>query len=102
NIDNPLIHMGLEPASVFLEKTYSSVLNLHRIERILQNKSGQKIYSKLTRSEFFLRKFRLSGIVAIFFRLFRRLIERHLLGERPSLRVFDLYRLCLLCTFRDG
>ncbi|MDR1454230.1 MAG: glycosyltransferase [Tannerella sp.] len=38
HIDNPLVHLGLEDASVFIAKTEKAVANLRKIDGILQEK----------------------------------------------------------------
>jgi hypothetical protein len=50
------------------------------------------------RSKLALQKFRLTGFAAMIFNLLRQPMKQHLLGKHPSLRVFDLYRLGMLCS----
>jgi len=98
HIDNPLIHLGLENASDFLEKTENGIKNLYRIELLLREIYLEYInHSRLMRTKLFLQKFYLTGIVAKLFCIFHKWMKNNLLGNNPSLKIFDLYRLGLLC-----
>ena len=98
HIDNPLIHLGLENASDFLEKTENGIVNLYRVELLLREKYPEYInHSRLMQSKLFLQKFHLSGSVLKIFKIMRRQMKNNLLSKNPSLFVFDLYKLGLLC-----
>jgi GT2 family glycosyltransferase len=100
HIDNPLIHLDVETAAEFLEKTANGIKNLHRIELLLREKYPEYIsHSRLMRSKLFLQKLHLSGLVAKLFNIMRRPMESYLLRKKPFLKIFDLYRLGLLCSF---
>jgi len=99
HIDNPLIHLGLESASVFLEKTANGIKNLYRIELLLRENFSEYInHSRLMRTKLFLQKFYLSGLYSILFGMLRRPMKNNLSGKNPSLVIFDLFRLGLLCA----
>jgi len=98
HIDNPLVHLGLESASDFLEKTANGITNLHKVELLLRDKYPQYLeHSRLMRSELFLQRFHLSGFVSKLFNILHQRMKNNLLSKKPSLTVFDLYRLGLLC-----
>ena len=98
HINNPLIHLGLESASDFLKKTENGVKNLYKIELLLREKYPDYInHSRLMGSKLFLQKYYLLGVAAWLFRLFCRQMKNNLLSKKPSLLIFDLYRLGLLC-----
>jgi len=98
HIDNPLIHLGLENASDFLRKTENGIANLYKVEMLLREKyPGYINHSRLMRSKLFLQKFHLTGVAAWLFRLLRRQLKNNLLSKNPSLLIFNLYRLGLLC-----
>ncbi|MDR2058105.1 MAG: glycosyltransferase [Dysgonamonadaceae bacterium] len=98
HIDNPLVHLGLEDADVFVAKTEKAVANLRKIEKILNEKYPRYVnHSKLIRMELKLRKWRLIPLAAIVFLIFKHLIKSNLLSKRPSLFLFDLYKLGTLC-----
>jgi glycosyltransferase involved in cell wall biosynthesis len=99
HIDNPLIHLGLESAFDFLEKTVNGIANLHHVELLLCEKYPEYInHSRLTRTKLFLQKYHLSGFVSKLFSIMRKPMKTYLLREKPSLLIFDLYRLGLLCN----
>ena len=98
HIDNPLIHLGLESAADFLKKTEKGIANLHKVELLLREKYPEYInHSRLMQSKLFLQKFHLAGTTARLFRFLRKQMENNLLSQHPSLLIFDLYRLGLLC-----
>ena len=98
HIDNPLIHLGLESASDFLEKTENGIKNLYRIELLLRENYPEYInHSRLMKTKLSLQKIHLSGFVSKLFGKMRRLMKKNLLSKNPSLMIFDLYRLGLLC-----
>jgi glycosyltransferase involved in cell wall biosynthesis len=101
HIDNPLIHLGLEDADVFIAKTEKAVANLRRMDEILQEKCPASVnHSSLVRIERSLRKWRLVSMAVTVFVIFEPLIKRNLLSKRPSLFLFDLYKLGTLCRLR--
>lgn len=99
HIDNPLIHLGLESASDFLEKTENGIVNLFKIEKLLRKKYPEFVgHSRLMRSKLLLQKLHLLRLTAMLFNCLRLRMKSHLLRTKPSLRIFDLYRLGLLCN----
>jgi GT2 family glycosyltransferase len=99
HIDNPLIHLGLENASVFLEKAKNAISNLIKIEHLIKEKYPKHAkHSNLMKTKFTLEKLHLVHLFSIIFKINSGLMKKHLLGNNPSLRIFDLYRLGLLCT----
>ncbi|MDR2086575.1 MAG: glycosyltransferase [Dysgonamonadaceae bacterium] len=98
HIDNPLIHLGLEDAAVFIAKTENAVANLRRIDAILQEKCPEPVnHSLLIRTEQRLKKWGLLPLTAAIFTVFKPLLKRNLLSKKPSLFLFDLYKLGTLC-----
>jgi glycosyltransferase involved in cell wall biosynthesis len=98
HIDNPLIHLGLESASDFLEKTTHGMMNLYKVEMLLREKYPEYLnHSRLMQSKLFLQKYHLSGLASTLFTFVHRPMKSYLLKKKPSLIVFDLYRLGLLC-----
>lgn len=98
HIDNPLIHLGLENAFEFLKKTESGIKNLYRVELLLREKYPEYVdHSRLMQSKLFLQKLHLIGFVSKLFSTIRQPVKNYLLSKKPSLMVFDLYRLGLLC-----
>jgi len=98
HIDNPLIHLGLESASDFLEKTENGIKNLYRIELLLREKYPESLaHSRLMQSKLTLQKYHLGGLTSKLFNILRKSMKSYLLSGKPSLKIFDLYRLGLLC-----
>ena len=87
HIDNPLIHVGLEPNDVFLKKTETALHTLKRIESRMQGQSA------LLQCVGKLRKWHIVWIVKCFYKLFRNYLRRNLLGPHPSLKAFSFYKL---------
>ena len=93
HLDNPLLHIGLEPAGVFLAKTRQGIQNL----AFLEKSRSQRIDTRLLQAYRTLRRYRAAVPICWFLRPLRPLLERQLLSARPSLRLFDWYKLsCLL------
>ena len=94
HIDNPLVHLGLEDAITFLQKTDNGTHNLRIMDQILQNNYPQYVnHSKLIRAQKTVDKLKITPLVGFFLSVFKPLIKRNLLGKYPSLFFFDLYRL---------
>ena len=94
HIDNPIYHDGLESTEIFLQKNRKKPLK----NLVLLIKSGKiedeiKLYSvwkKIHRSG-------LAGLYRFYCRWRKKAWRRHLFNSsNPSLRRFDLYKLCLL------
>ena len=89
HLDNPVLHDGLEPAAVFLEKSQQAVRNL---AYVLQNKDlGAD--SRLAQTALRLRRLGLAAAVRETLAALEPVLRRNLGGTTPSLRCFDLLRL---------
>ena len=91
HIDNPVIHLGLEPAADFIKKTKQGVRNLYRLYQSQETQPD----SKLIRSYELLKKFGLRFVFYKSFQLMKDTVLENLLSPDPSLRYFDLYKLYL-------
>lgn len=99
HIDNPLIHLGLESADIFLNKTENSIRNLQKINHILQSKYPEYYnHSNLLKTKKRIDKFRMSFFIKQFFRISKSLLKKNLLGKNPSLFLFDIYKIGFLCS----
>ena len=98
HIDNPLIHEGLESAQVFLEKTEQGVQNLKMLLTKNPKYVGLNEEVKLVKGYNLLVKLGLAKIFAFKFKLVKGLMEKNLRSKNPSLRVFDFYKLGILCS----
>ena len=99
HINNPVEHTGLEDSELFIEKTKVALENLYQITHALLGGKKEFVeqvhflnkYSKITKY-----------ISAMFFRLFYKIscraIEKNLLGKKPRLFWFDMYKLGFYST----
>jgi len=92
HIDNPLLHEGLEPNEIYLEKTERAMETLHEIASRIDDKSQLLIHYK------FLQRLHLVKLTAFIFRLTSRLLYSNLTSEHPSIRLFQLYKLGYFCS----
>lgn len=97
HIDNCLIHIGLETNTEFLQKTTQGIENLFAIYQKLENENhfieDVKILSFFSR----LQKYKLTWIIGQFFGFCRFFLRKNLESRFASLRIFDFYKLGLLC-----
>ncbi|NJK86510.1 MAG: hypothetical protein HC906_11610 [Bacteroidales bacterium] len=98
HIDNPLIHIGLEQNGFFLEKTRESIKNLKYIAGI---NNHEKVFVKDIKLLYYYKLSERSGmkkIIRLFFNSWVHKLEQNLMSEKPSLFVFDLYKLGYMCS----
>ena len=90
HIVNPVIHLGLENNSVFLQKSIESInttLHLEKMDKIpVDYRPIQKYYH-------FLRKTKSTKVFIKIFSIVEPLILRNLNSNYPCLTLFDVYRL---------
>ncbi len=97
HIDNPCLHLGLEPCFDYLQKSEQSVINL---TKLMQN--APDLRKDLERSVRVLRVFRivrffrLTLLLRWVFRVVNPIIRSGLCSRHPSLIMFDIYKLALL------
>lgn len=102
HIDNPLCHIGLDATPVLLEKMQHSLHNLHLISNFTRQDPQFAQTVKILCVFRFLNKWKLTRMMASLFRKFQHPLERNLYSEKPSLLLFDLYRLAYLCHIHHG
>ncbi len=88
HIDNPLEHIGLEPVDVFLKKTKQGLENL-----AILWKAGKPVETKLLAMYQPLHRLGFGGLLAWLFSKTEDRLLKNLKSPRPSLRLFDLYKL---------
>lgn len=95
-IENPLIHKGLDENTLFLQKTGAATRNL-----LLMYKTGRYPYlqyeSKLLKTFLLIEKIKLTSVLALIFTVFSSVIERLLCSPKPSLVLYDLFKLGTIC-----
>jgi glycosyltransferase involved in cell wall biosynthesis len=97
HINNPCIHLGIEPCFEYLAKSEHGIVNLVRLLRIVPHQ--KKDLQRNIRLLKYYRYFRLVGLaypLRWFFRVFNPIIRRLLCSTRPSIFLFDLYKLGLM------
>lgn len=90
HLDNPVLHLGLEPADVFLAKTREAIVNLAKLGAA--NTPGVA-ESGLLRLAQRLRAGGLAGPTQAALRALEPRLLRNLRGPAPTVRLFDLWRL---------
>ena len=86
HIDNAYVHQDIETTEIFLEKTRQGIENLALLGLKNPNLGSRllKLFRKISS---------LSPLLALLFRIARRPMERQFHSSRPSLLLFDLYKL---------
>lgn len=95
HIDNPVIHLNLESNEAFINKSQlalQNLLNFYQKGHISAN--SVKILEKYLQ----LKKYGGLFIIRGFFKLFKKTLLQNLNSPKPSLFLFDLYRLGYLST----
>jgi glycosyltransferase involved in cell wall biosynthesis len=93
-IENPTFHQNLETSEVFLNKTQTSLENL---VALYNSDKISKDESKIINAFELLKKIKLIRFAGSIFNKNKRKIERNLLSEKPSLFLFDIYKLGYFC-----
>lgn len=96
HLDNPLLHLGLEPAPIFLEKTRQSVCNL-----IYLAQQGVQPRTRLGDIAFYIQRSGLAPLFSNLYRLFKPTLQKILSGNNPSLWALDCFKLGEYFTFAN-
>lgn len=87
HIVNPLIHNGLEPNNIYMEKVEKSLLALRQNEGKLQTSSTMlKAYTKVERLH-------LVPLIRLWHKIFGLPLRRNLCSTHPRLYLFNIYKL---------
>lgn len=92
HIDNPLIHTGIDRNEDFLHKTETALLTLTGLDGLMQREAGPSRTLRL------LQRWHLHRVAYGLFQLTRPMLRHNLLGNRPNLLVFKLYKLGYYAT----
>lgn len=87
HIENPLVHNGIDPSAVYLKKVETSLRVLNRLGEPLQSASP------LVRMMRRIQKVGLLPLYRLFYRLFQKRLYANLIGLKPSMFLFKLYKL---------
>lgn len=93
HLDNPVLHLGLEPAAAFLAKTREAVTNL---VKLAQAGAPGTTDSRLWHLAQRLRRWGLATVVCRILTALEPMLLRNLHSVTPSVRFFDWWRLLLV------
>ena len=101
HIDNGLIHEGLETNKEFLNKTKLGVENLSKLcDRVTDKRTFSQTV-RILRTYNYLKFFRLTGLLALFYIRYRDRIEIRLESGSISVLLFRFYKVAMFCTYRE-
>lgn len=95
NIDNPLLHLGIDLSERFLAKSLMAVEKYLDVPIFQSDELVQEV--QIFRVYRLVRKMRMDGLVAWKFWILEKMLHKNLTGGHPSLFWFDFYRLGHLC-----
>ena len=87
HIDNPLVHLGLEDAPLYLSKTETALRTLARLS------TEQQQHIRVSALALRLSRLHLLPLLRLLFRAAAPLLRANLLGAHPSLTLFAFYKL---------
>jgi glycosyltransferase involved in cell wall biosynthesis len=97
HLENPVYHLNLETSTVFLNKTKTALENLSFLH---DSKKITKDSSKIIASFVRLKRLKLLFFFNFLFKKTASKIEENLVSEKPSLFLFDLYKLGFYCSLK--
>lgn len=97
HIQNPATHLVYEETNDFLQKTESSLQNLWKIYQNITEKEEFIHDIKILRYLENIQRNRLLTLTCFSLGLCRNMMHRNLFSSHPSLIVYDLYKLNILC-----
>ena len=97
--ENPTFHLNLETSEIFLEKTKTALENL---AFIVASTKTMRIDSKVLSAYSLLKKNGLAGLASLIFEKTETLLKYNLLSQRPSLLLFDLFKLGYFCKLQSA
>lgn len=99
HLDNPLLHLGIEPRSVFLEKNQRAIENL-----VFLQEQNIAIATRLLNTHEQLRRWKMAVVVAWILKQLTPALLGLMRRANPSIRALDLYKLSYLlqCIKKSG
>ncbi len=98
HIQNPAVHVGLDNVTLFLQKSKEGVKNLFFLFTHYPHLFSGKV--KLLKAFQISKRLGLSPVMKFFFRILHKKIENNICGKRPSLILFDFYKLLFLFSIK--
>jgi len=97
HMENPVFHLGLEYSKTFLRKSEEAVLGL---KNLVDSNLIPSEYTKLSRYFENIKKYHLEGIIVFGFKILKPAMTKQFLSQKPSLILFDIYRLGYYCSLK--
>ena len=98
-IDNPVVHYGiLKNNNDFILKEQESLETLHKL---YHNKTTDTKNVKLIQYYILLKRAGIINLYKNFFKLIKKNLLKNLRSDKPSLLLFDLYRLGYFCSIKN-
>lgn len=97
HIENNVYHLGLDDSQAFLKKSEEAIDGL---KYLLDNRLLAVDYVGMAGLYQKIKALQLGPVIALFYRVTKKLLRNNLLGSNPSLIVFDLYRLGYMCSLK--
>lgn len=94
HIENPVYHLGIENSETFLQKSLDSV---KAIDLFVKQGLLPSNYTKITKVYASIKNIGISKLLAAIYLKHENIFIKNLLGQKPSLKLFDLYRLSYYC-----
>ncbi|MBC7494211.1 MAG: glycosyltransferase [Flavobacterium sp.] len=94
HIDNPIVHLGLDLNDNFIIKSEKAIDNLHYL---ITTKLIDYRYVRLAKMATFIKKSNLQFLVSTIFTFIKPVLLKNMRSNKPSLPLFDLYRLGYFC-----
>lgn len=98
HIDNPIVHLGLDLNTNFIIKSEKAIDNLHYL---INKKLIDYQYVKLAKTAIYVKKSNMQFLVSKIFTVAKPLLLKNLIGKKPSLLLFDFYRLGYFCQINN-
>lgn len=97
HIENSAFHLNYETSKKFLKKTKKALQNLKYLEAnniIIENSI------RILKLNSLLEKFRLKAVIIYLFKKLKVTLIKNLLSRKPSLLIFDFYKLGYYCSIK--
>lgn len=97
HIDNPVVHLGLEPAEQLIDKTENALKNLAKL-----NKGDASLETRLTKFHEKMEGYGLKSLLLRYYRSNQEGIRKNLNSGSPSIRKFSLMKLAMYDGFLNS
>lgn len=94
HLDNPVLHLGLEPNLIFIEKTKIATHNFYKISQL----EGFGRQTKLYKMFLFIKNWHLSSFFQLIFSVLWPFCKKNLLSAKPSVIWLDFLKLDTMFT----